>query len=128
MKNENGFTAIELLITLIVGMMLLFSAYQLYTVVIQSNTDASRRANASIYAYQLLRENSYLATNPCPNTPIVVPNVTIPSSANLPNGSTASVQLSCVTGNTTLNLTKISATVTYATGKSVVHATYVRKN
>lgn len=125
MKNERGFTAIELLITLIVGMMLLFSAYQLYSVVIQSSKDASRRANASIFAYQLIRENSYLATYPC--TSATLSNVTIPASANLPTGSTANVQLACVTGNTSLNLTKISAIVTYGTGNSVVHATYIKK-
>lgn len=125
MKDEKGFTAIELLITLIVGMMLLFSAYQLYTVVLQSSKDASWRGNASSLAYELLRDNSYLATFPC--TSPTVSGITIPATANLPAGTTASVQLSCVTGNTTLNLTQITATVTYATGKSVVHATYIRK-
>lgn len=126
MTRERGFTAIELLITLIVGMMLLFSAYQLYSVVIQSGKDASQRANASILAYELLRENSYLATNPC--TSVTVSNITVPASANLPPGATANVQLGCVNGNTTINLTQITATVTYSTGNSVVHATYIRKS
>lgn len=125
MKHERGFTAIELLITLIVGMMLLFSAYQLYSLVMQSSKEASQRANASIFAYQILRENSYQATYPCSS--VNVSGITIPASANLPGGSTAGVQLACVTGNTALNLTKITATVTYGTGKTVVHATYIRK-
>lgn len=126
MKKENGFTAIELLITLVIGMMLLFSAYQLYSVVLQSSKDTSRRANASSLAYELLRDNSYLVTNPC--TSVSIPNITIPTTANLPSTATASVQLSCAIGNPTPNLTQISATVTYGTGKSVVHATYIRKS
>lgn len=126
MRDENGFTAIELLITLIIGMMLLFSAYQLYSVVLQSSKDASQRANASSLAYELLRDNSYLATNPC--TSVSVPNITIPASANLPSTASASVQISCAVGNPTPNLTQITAAVTYASGKTVVHATYIRKS
>jgi len=125
MKNENGFTAIELLITLIIGMMLLFSAYQLYSVVLQSSKDTTQRANASSLAYELLRDNSYLATNSC--TSVSIPSVTIPTTANLPSTATASVQLSCA-GSTISNLTLITATVTYGTGKTVVHATYIRKS
>lgn len=126
MIREDGFTAIELLITLIIGTMLLFSAYQLYAVVLQESKDTTQKANASSYAYELLRENSYLATNPC--STVTLSNIAIPSTSGLPSSASASVQLNCVASNPTPNLSQIQSTVTYATGKSVTHATYIQKN
>lgn len=93
-RTEEGFTAVELLVALIVGVLLLGSAYQLYTTVTTNSGDSSRRSQASNAAYALLRQyqnNTSLITNPC-TTHTATP--TVPTYANLP-GATASLSVTC---------------------------------
>ena len=122
MKNEHGFTAIELLITLIIGTLMLVSAYQIYSFVLNDSKDTRTRTSASNLAYRFMRENAARATKPC-SAITISPAPTIPASSNLPSGSTASVVISCP--NTVVpNMSQITSTVTYG-GKSITHATYV---
>lgn len=125
MKHQQGFTVVELLITLVVGSLLLFSAYQLYTYVLNDSTEARMRAVASSLAYQTMREQSSLATTPC-TAPSVSPPA-VPSTLGLPSNTALSVVFSCP--GPTSDLTRITATVTYGSNpqKVITHATYIRK-
>lgn len=124
MKNEQGFTVVELLVTLIVGMLLMFSAYQLYTYVLDNSTKTRMRTTASALAYQFMRENVTQATNPC-TSKTVSPAPTIPASSNLVNAS-ASVTIACLSGGPT-NLSVITSNVTYGSPSiTITHSTYVK--
>lgn len=112
---EQGFTAVELIIALVVGVLLLGSAYQLYTTVVTDAGDAQRQSQASNAAYALLRQYqndaSYVG-DPCSaasSTPAV------PTDANLP-GATATVATTCPFANADLNL--ITVTVRYKNANS----------
>lgn len=122
MKKNSGFTAVELLIALIIGSLMLLSAYQMYSYVLNDSADTRMRTTASNLAYRLMRENSALATKPC-TTITVSPAPTVPATANLPAGSTAAVTITCPVASVP-NLSQVTATITYG-GKTVSHATYV---
>lgn len=128
MKNQAGFTAVELLITIIVGSLMLLTAYQLYTFVLNDSTSTRLQATASNLAYKFMREGSANAQNPCvtySGTP-VIPQNTDPGASNLPAGSTASVQITCPT-NLPSSISYITSSVTYG-GTTVTHATYISFN
>lgn len=111
-----GFTAVELLVSIMVGVMLLASSYQLYSIALSSSGDAQRRTSASMLAYDLLRTRQASIASPCaPST--TTPSV--PSSANLPSAS-ATVVATCpydeYSGATLIrksDVTLLTATVTY---------------
>lgn len=125
MNRARGFTAVELLITMIIGSLLLVTAYQLYTFVLNDNADTRMRATASNLAYRFMREKSSAVQNPCSTTQTFDMSGSIPASANLPTGTTASVQIVCV--NNGVLLSSITSTITYGT-KTVKHATYLPSN
>lgn len=109
--RRQGFTAVELMIAMIVGILLLGSAYQLHVNVLRQASQAQRQSQASNVAYDLLRQyqaKSTAVTKPC-TTHTYTP--AIPSYANLSN-ATASVKVTCpYTGNTSLSL--VTTTITY---------------
>ncbi len=124
MKNEHGFTAVELIITLILGLMMLLTAYQLYTFVMNDSSATRLRASASNLAYEFMREGSAAATNPCTassSTP------TIPATAQLPSGAQATVTITCPPANLPSSMSYITSTITYG-GTTVTHATYISPN
>ena len=93
LQKKDGFTAVELLVAIIVGVTLLSAAYQLYSVALASSGDAQRRSKANNVAYDLLRtyEAGLTAGAGCvakTTTPA------IPSDSGLTNAS-ASVVASC---------------------------------
>lgn len=114
-NSQQGFTAVELIIALVVGVLLLGSAYQLYTTVVTDAGDAQRQSQASNAAYALLRQyqnDTDFVSDPCSansTTP------TVPISPNLP-GATATVATTCPFANTDLNL--ITVTVKYKNANS----------
>ena len=124
MKKVEGFTVVELLVTMIVGTVLLFSAYQLYTYILDRSSDARLEAVASNMAYRFMRENSAQAVNPCV-AKTVSPAPVIPSDANLPN-ATAAVVITCPNiGSNSLSL--VTSSVSYGSPqKTITHATYVK--
>lgn len=69
MQNEDGFSAIELLVTLFIAVAFLGTAYQLYTVVIRDSADARFRARASNIAYAELRKRSDDSVQGCTAVP-----------------------------------------------------------
>jgi|EndMetStandDraft_6_1072998.scaffolds.fasta_scaffold07040_2 prepilin-type N-terminal cleavage/methylation domain-containing protein len=111
-RRIQGFTAVELLIAIVVGTLLFISAYQLYLNVIRQSQDATARSQASNAAYDLLRqyqEDPYWAYTPCwPDTD----DPAMPSYSHLPNAS-AHVDITCPYNPGSPNLTKLTVTVTY---------------
>lgn len=65
MNKQQGFSAIELLITLFIGALFLFAGYQLYSYVTRSGFEASRQSVASSIAYTYLRQNENTPPSTC---------------------------------------------------------------
>lgn len=63
-KRQEGFTAIEMLITIVVAGMLIISFYMLYMVISTSAAQTRSRADASDLAYSYLRK--YASANSSP--------------------------------------------------------------
>lgn len=81
--TQQGFTAVELLITLFVAAAFLIAGYQLFTVVIRDGGATRAEAKAANYAYDRLRRFEAFAENPCVakassynNTPVTVDGLT----------------------------------------------------
>lgn len=63
---NSGFTLVEMLVTMVVGVLFVGTLYQLYIVTITSATEANRDAKASTIGYELLRSKTTSATQtPC---------------------------------------------------------------
>lgn len=124
MSREAGFSAVELLITLFIGVAFIFTGYQLYSIITKNGSDVRSQATASNIAYQNLQRYSALATNPCVATSNPSPTPTIPSGSGLSNPS-ITVTMSCPYG-VTIAITKVSVSVKYGSPQQeVIHAVYV---
>lgn len=122
MKNQAGFSAVELLITLFIAAVFVTTGYQLYTVVIKNGSDASQRAVASNIAYDNLRRYSTQTTNPCT---VVTPSPTPTIPANSLPSASITVTIDCPYG-TSDGTSRVNVSVKYATPQQeVVHAMYV---
>lgn len=121
-RDQLGFSAVELLITLFVAVAFIGTGYQLYSIIINDGGAARMRARASNIAYDNLRRYASQATSPCTTfTPTPTPN--IPANSGL-SSAAISVVPTCPYGSSTT--TKIQVTVTYGTPQQgVVHALYV---
>ncbi len=120
-NSENGFTAIELLVTLVVASMFLFSGYQLYTQVNRDGADANQAAIVSGLTRERLRQVTTTITPTCtatPETPIVE-NVTVTGVGNV----RYTINVSCpFTDTPSLRYIKVDAL--YDSTKTLQHATY----
>ena len=121
MKTRAGFTVVELMITLVVGVLLIGSAYQLFGAISRNSTDAQRQSQASNLAYDLLRyyqNNPGTLSNPCvasatPMTPA------IPGYTNLTG--TTKVTVTCPQGtDSALSLVTVIITYNSSEGKAQV--------
>jgi prepilin-type N-terminal cleavage/methylation domain-containing protein len=87
-----GFTAVELLIAIIIGVMMISASYQLYSVGLSTSGDAQRRTKASNVAYDLLRQQqATLTSGPCA---VATTAPAIPADSGLTNAS-ASIATTC---------------------------------
>ena len=130
MRSDSGFTVVEVLVTLIVGLLLLVAAHQLYSVVLSNGADARMRATASNIAYKYMREKTATLSSPC-----TASSSTIASTAFTDGGFTGVarpsgiVTVSCLASGTAIptDISIVTATVTYGTpSKTVTHSTYVK--
>lgn len=130
LRPQAGFSAVELLITLFIGVAFVATSYQLYSIINKGGGEARDQSKASNIAYQNLQRYAALATNPCVATSSPTPTPTIPSNSGLANAA-ISVNMSCPYGTTipgvSVIVTKVLVTVTYNSGDSVSHAMYVAK-
>lgn len=106
---HQGFTVVELLVAIVVGVLLLGSGYQLYLTVLRDSAKTQRRSNASNIAYDLLRSNADQATSPCTTK---TASLTVPTYANPSSGTTANLAITCPYG-TSSSSSVVTVTVTY---------------
>jgi len=130
---QQGFSAVELLITLFIAALFIIGANQLYIYVITNGEDANQRTRASNIGYQYLQSKKPAVAQMCPNaSPPVqtfsnVPvsgltNVTIIVTASCPYTSTATSQ------DPLRNITKVTVVTRYGSdSKEVTHAIYTYK-
>jgi len=123
MKNANlqsGFSAVELLVTLLIGFMFIMMGYQLYTVSIQGSGDAREQSKLSNLAYEKIRTlQATTGALPCPSS---TTNSTI-------DGNKATMVTAITCPSTTLtNLRLIVVSVTAnSSQRKVSHAIYVSR-
>lgn len=122
--DQNGFTAIELLISLFVAAAFLVSGYQLFTAIIKDGGNARAKAKASNVAYDYMRRYSVSTASPCvASNP---ENSTDVSVTGL-SATSVSVAITCPYSSPS-SLSKVEVTVTYNTPQQTVkYATYVNK-
>lgn len=111
-----GFTAIEVLVTLMVASVFLFSFYQLYSVVINDASASRNRAKASNAAYEQARKAGYQTSRPC--VAVASSNVSIPSDLSLPAPATMTSTIDCPYGAS--GVSRITVTVTYGTPQETI--------
>ncbi len=131
LTDQDGFTAIELLITLFIAALFLFAGYQLYTQVVRDGKDADRTAKLSNIVYQKLRESSadITAANPtgCGSVADAADSTTTETVQGVGSVNFA-ITITCPYGVSPpkdIFLIKVSATYTdNGTQKKVEQATY----
>lgn len=124
-RQESGFTAVELLITLFVAAAFLISGYQLFNIVIQDGGETRAESRAGNLAYDYLRQYSDVATNPCTaQTPLTEEPVVVDGLVDV----TISVVVSCPQTDTP-SLSKVEAVISYnSPQKTLSYATFVDKS
>ena len=121
-RKEEGFTAVELLVTLFVAAAFLIAGYQLFSLVIRDGGQTRSESRAGNVAYDHLRRYTSSAANPCTaQTPLTNSPVSISGLMN----SSVSVVITCPIA-ATVSLSKITATVSYNNPvQTVTYSTYV---
>ncbi len=121
-RKEEGFTAVELLVTLFVAAAFLIAGYQLFSLVIRDGGQTRSESRAGNIAYDYLRRYTGSATNPCTaQTPLTNSPVDIPGLVD----SRVTVVIECPIDSTP-SLSKLTATVSYNNPvQSVTFSTYV---
>ncbi|MES2630502.1 MAG: prepilin-type N-terminal cleavage/methylation domain-containing protein [Patescibacteria group bacterium] len=122
-KDQEGFTAVELLITLFVAAAFLIAGYQLYSVIIKDGGDTRAESKAANIAYDYMRRYSGSATNPCvASQPVSALPVSV---AGLTN-TKVSIIISCPQSDAPA-INKIEAFITHGfkEDKIVKYATYI---
>lgn len=117
-KLESGFTAVELLVTMIIGAMFLFAGYQLYSQVSRDGVSANKAAILSNKVTEKMRTHAANQSLTCTST-VAPQTVTEPSIGSV----TYTTTISCPNPNLP-NLRLIRVKATYDTNKEVNHATY----
>ncbi len=119
---NKGFTTVELMATLIVASLFLFSGYQLFSVVSYQSGQARNMGEASNIGYKILRQQTYSAVaNPC-SSPLTQ-NVVVPA-GELPSPTNITVE-KCKPFSDS-SLIKVVVVVEYGDkGGRTVHATYL---
>lgn len=129
MRYNNGLSAVELLVALLIAGVFIISGYQLYTYVFKNGTQASQRAEASNLAYAKMREKAAsvvtaggaCATSTATSTPsgTTLPSPSITVAVSCPYGTTGSLS----------NVFRVTSTINYTDGsgaQSVSHAILVK--
>ncbi len=124
-KSTQGFTAVELLVTLFVAAAFLIAGYQLFNVVMRDGGETRAQAAAANTAYAYLRQYSDSATNPCtPLAPLTDEPITVESLQKV----TLTITIECIQSDAP-SLSKITAIIKYNTPqKTLTYSTYVDKS
>lgn len=121
-NKQNGFTAVELLITLFIAAAFLLSGLQLYAVIIKDSGETRAQANASNVVNDYLQRYKSSAANPCTvQTPLTNQSLTVSGLSNV----TITVVISCPYGLSSVS--KVLVTLQYNNPqKTVSNATYTK--
>ncbi|HRN90082.1 MAG TPA: prepilin-type N-terminal cleavage/methylation domain-containing protein [Candidatus Saccharibacteria bacterium] len=120
--KQQGFTVVELLITLFIAAAFLVSGYQLFSVIIKDGGEARMQSRAADVAYDYLQRYEKSATNPCTvKTPLNNQSITATGLSNV----TVSVNITCPYTSTT-SVSKVLVTLKYSNPQiTITNATYV---
>lgn len=126
--TQQGFTAVELLITLFIAAIFLLAGYQLYAQLNDSGENAKRVATISSLVYdQLSNAHQYVAATGCtPNTSIPDQTPTVAGFSSVQITTTVTCPFSATTGGST-NVSLITVKATYSYGSNtdtLSHAQY----
>lgn len=122
LKLQDGFSAVELLITLFIASIFLIAGYQIWVFVQLSGSASIQFAKASDLAYDYMRRYTINTPVCTSSAPTINPQPTVDGLHNV----NLTIAYSCPPN--TANITKVTATVTYGPNpqKSVVHAVYAQ--
>lgn len=131
-----GFTAVEVLVTIVVAMVFIGAVAQMYTAVVNDAADVRNRASASAVAYVQLRAiSSSLTSGSCtPNASVSLPvsaDAPAPDFGSLPSPRSITASISCPYSGATYAtngptaVSQITVTITYGNPAMVVrHVIY----
>lgn len=124
-RQQSGFTAVELLVTLFVAAAFIIGGYQLFNVVIKDGGETRSESRAANVAYDYLRRYSDSATNPCAEaSPVSNQSITVAQLTNVQ----VSVDITCPQVDAP-TLSKVEAFVSFGSPVTTVrYATYVDKS
>lgn len=136
-KQSEGFTVVELLVTIIVAAMFVTMFYQLFVTLVQMNADARRNTQASDLAYSNMRRyptvvstgltcvDATTITNliPASGSPTTATDSDYPELGPVTEQVTAQFPYGC---SVNYNLIKLESTVMYKNNTlTLSHATYI---
>lgn len=132
---QAGFSAVELLITLFIGVAFVATGYQLYSAILGDGGAAHSRAIASNIAYENLREQAGSTTPPACSTTPTTSAITPPANSGLDSPTitaTISAPQGCNGGGWSGTLMLVQIVVQYGPANptprpKVTHALYVNK-
>lgn len=127
MQKQQGFTTVELLVTLIIATLFIISGYQLYTVITMRSGNARMIAEASNIGYEVLRKEGSVhvpVTTSCSASVGSHPKQTVTrASSTLPSLTINIIRCLPVS---TVSLVRVTVVVAYGSpAREVVHATYM---
>lgn len=112
--NNQGFSAVELLVSLVVASIFLFAGYAFYNTIVRYSVESRNRANADRIAYDYLRRYEPSIPVSCTTGSTLLNRQALPSSADTSGMANPriSVILSCPSPSIA-NLSKLVARVEY---------------
>lgn len=114
--KQEGFTTVELLISLFIAAAFIATGFQLFSIVTKDSSEARLRAKAASIINTTIQERSSLAPSPC-GTPPAPSALTIPTT-DLPQAS-GTVTFSCPYGPSSTT-TRIKVVVNYGQPQKTV--------
>src|SRR5690606_31432334 len=109
MRYQSGFTAVEVLVTLLIAFVLVAGSYQAYNLVVKNTADANDRSVASNIAYNQLRQEIAKVSDTCLAK---VTAGTFPAGTILPTPRNLSTAHTCPYGSSS-SMTLVTTTLTY---------------
>ena len=128
-SRDEGFTVVELLVTLFVAALFVLSGWQLYTVVTTRSAEAQQESEAGNLAYSVLRgwewgADEYVSAAVCSSSTTATSISPLPDTGSLP--SPVDVKMSRCNPITGVNMNRIIVTVIYGPDKlEVSHGIFV---
>ena len=123
-RTSAGFTAVELLITMLIASMFLFAGYQLYTQVMKDGAETNKTALVSNLASERMQKQVRLLSGPCASSGPTEVKITEAGIGEVTYTDT----VSCPNMSATPNLKRVKIEASYGTNPviKVAHATFTQ--